>query len=485
MVDECVGEVGGPVADDRRVAAIAGRAAQQRSDERLGQVRGVARHRQDAVEALRRCVVQRARNAAERAKAGGRAIRDPTLSPHDNHRVGPARAGVADVREQWPPVPQCGGLVAAEAARLAAGKDRGEDQAAFSTRTGTDFPAGTWLCSALCAAARNVIGHDQQAIDALVAVGALVADQIDLVVLGQAQLRHVGAVHQHDVARAFDAAEPVVIAIDGRVELIVRAQRHQAEAAGGVLETGGVQGARHVEFGAAAVGEPLAVGGGHTLPEAAGDPHPLVEAGELVRIGRLDRIADEAVIADPRIPIDLRVGIKCRLGDAGEDRRFAEQRVRRRRRAAAAAVDAAETVLHRHRLRAGCLFVGLDPAQAGEKVAGLAGQQMRAVKLGRDADGEVERLPCRLDPCGIGHRAGEVAAQAQERLRAAVDDMFACLDRVPALVARGIEVVELLQPVERGELGLFGDADGALSLHVAVAANRAEAGAGPADVAAQ
>lgn len=39
-------------------------------------------------------------------------------------------------------------LVAAEAARRAARDDRAEDQPAFSSLTGTDFPAGTWLSSA-------------------------------------------------------------------------------------------------------------------------------------------------------------------------------------------------------------------------------------------------------------------------------------------------------------------------------------------------
>jgi len=51
--------------------------------------------------------------------------------------------------EQRPPGGQGGRLVPSESAGAAAGEDRGEDQAVRSTRTGTDLPAGTWLCSAL------------------------------------------------------------------------------------------------------------------------------------------------------------------------------------------------------------------------------------------------------------------------------------------------------------------------------------------------
>lgn len=41
--------------------------------------------------------------------------------------------------------------------------------------------------------------------------------------------QHVVTVHQNHHARAFDAAKPVVIAIDGGVERIVAPQRHHAE----------------------------------------------------------------------------------------------------------------------------------------------------------------------------------------------------------------------------------------------------------------
>ena len=58
-------------------------------------------------------------------------------------------------------------------------------------------------------------------------------------------------------------------------------------------------------------------------------------------------------------------------------------------------------------------------------------------------------------------------------------------DRVqPEIAWRGKSVL-LGQPIERGEIGLLGDADGALALHVGMAAHRADAGARLADIAAQ
>src|SRR5579875_3513637 len=110
----------------------------------------------------------------------------------------------------------------------------------------------------------------------------------------------------------------------------------------------------------------------------------------------------------------------------------------RRLRLAARAVDVAERILDRHRLWAAGLHVGLDPAEAGEEVAGLARQEVRAVELGGDMDGEVELPPQRLDPRLIGNRAGEVAAEPDEGLRAAVEHCLARFDGVPALLARGL-----------------------------------------------
>jgi hypothetical protein len=131
------------------------------------------------------------------------------------------------------------------------------------------------------------------------------------------------------------------------------------------------------------------------------------------------------------------------------------------------------------------LPVDLDAAEAGQQVRDLAVHEVAAVELGGDLHGEAQPGPRRLHALALGHGAHEVSAQADEGLHASVEHAFAGLDRVQPFLARRLEAVELLQLVERRELRLLGDADGALALHVRVAAHRADAGAGLAHVAAQ
>src|SRR6185312_16263984 len=99
--------------------------------------------------------------------------------------------------------------------------------------------------------------------------------------------------------------------------------------------------------------------------------------------------------------------------------------------------------------------------------------------------GEAELLPRRLDLLALRHGADEVSAEAEERPHASRDDGLARLDGVQAFLARRREAILLGKLVERHELGLLGDADGALALHVGMAAHRTDAGAGLADIAAQ
>ena len=59
------------------------------------------------------------------------------------------------------------------------------------------------------------------------------------------------------------------------------------------------------------------------------------------------------------------------------------------------------------------------------------------------------------------------------------------LGAIEAFLLRRLEAVELLELVDGHEARLFRDADRALALDVGVAANRQDAGAGLADIAAQ
>ncbi|MDF9864813.1 hypothetical protein M2437_003795 [Methylorubrum pseudosasae] len=111
--------------------------------------------------------------------------------------------------------------------------------------------------------------------------------------------------------------------------------------------------------------------------------------------------------------------------------------------------------------------------------------EVGAVELGRDLDGEAQRAPRLLHPLRVGHRADEISAEPNEGFHLAGENAFAGLDRVHPLLAGRLEVVHLLEFIERHQRRLVGDADGALALHVRVAAHGADAGAGPPDIAAQ
>src|SRR6185312_13761867 len=151
--------------------------------------------------------------------------------------------------------------------------------------------------------------------------------------------------------------------------------------------------------------------------------------------------------------------------------------------AAVGRVDAAGGVLGRDDLRTGGLLVAFDAAVAGEEVGDLAADQVAAVELGGHLHGQAQPAPGLFHPFGVGDGAHEVAAEAEEGLDLAPEDALAGLHRVQALLARRLEAVLLLQPVQRRQFRLLGDAHRALALDVGVSAHRAGAGPRLADVA--
>ena len=103
---------------------------------------------------MRGGVIERAGDAAKRPQIGRRQIGNTARPADHDDGIDVGGEPFADVIEQGTAVQQRTCLVTAEPARSSAGQDRAEDeaadQAALSSRTGTDFAAGTWLCSALC-----------------------------------------------------------------------------------------------------------------------------------------------------------------------------------------------------------------------------------------------------------------------------------------------------------------------------------------------
>src|SRR5687768_6820015 len=145
-------------------------------------------------------------------------------------------------------------------------------------------------------------------------------------------------------------------------------------------------------------------------------------------------------------------------------------------------MDAGGRVLHRDGLRPGGLLVDLDAAEARQNVRDLAVDEVVAIQLRCDLDREPKTGPGLLHGCGLGYGPQEVAAQSQESRHLALDDALARLDRVHAGPTRRLEAVELVEPVERHEVRLLGDADRALALHVRVPPHGADPGARPADI---
>ena len=278
----------------------------------------------------------------------------------------------------------------------------------------------------------------------------MVADEADDVALGQPLLGHVLGADEQDVARALHAAEPVVIAVDRGVELIVRAQRDQAEPAGHVGKPRRVEMRRHRELGPAARRVEVPVARPVALVEAARCEHPVVEIVEEIGIGRGDRVAYLGVIADPFGPRHPWIGWQRRLGECRDVRRLAQQVGRRRTAFADRAVDAARRILDADRLAAARLDVLLGPAEARQDIADLAGHEVAAVELRRDVDGQPELRPRRLHPRRVGDGPQEIATEPDEGVHRAIKDTLARLDGVQALGPRRLDAGRVPELVERG-----------------------------------
>ncbi len=113
-----------------------------------------------------------------------------------------------------------------------------------------------------------------------------------------------------------------------------------------------------------------------------------------------------------------------------------------------------DAALHRDHLRPAGLLVAFDPAEARQQVGDLAVHDVAAVELGRDADGQPQTAPGRLDERRIRRGAQHVAAELQERTQLARLHRFERRGDAIAFVARRLEAIELAQLVERRELGL-------------------------------
>ena len=156
-------------------------------------------------------------------------------------------------------------------------------------------------------------------------IAVVIGDKADAIPVGKTGFGDIIGVHQDDITRAFDATETVGIAVNCRIELVVRAHREQPVTARLVLETERIELWRRSDDRLAAVGLPDPLGGWIPAPEAARLEHPLVEVVKVVGVGRFDQVAHQRIIGRPLVPFQLGVLIQCGLGDAGNDFQLAFQ----------------------------------------------------------------------------------------------------------------------------------------------------------------
>src|SRR5690606_12294589 len=129
---------------------------------------------------------------------------------------------------------------------------------------------------------------------------------------------------------------------------------------------------------------------------------------------------------------------------------------------------------------------GLDAFRArdnGQYQRLLAVDEMSAVELRRNADGEVELSHRVVGALGIRDRADKIAAEPNEYLCRACQHRLDRLDRVVAVRARRLEAKDIAHPVEVGRARLFVDADRAVALDVRMTSDRGDARPGAPEIA--
>ena len=302
----------------------------------------------------------------------------------------------------------------------------------------------------------------------------------DLLAGQEAALGEVVGVGEEDHAATGDAAVAVVEAVDGGVELVVAADGHEEEFAGPLVEVGQREPS---EAGLGRGGVPAALAGrvGEDKPVGCIEPGVVVfEAWD----GPLDEASDAAVVGGDVDPGERAVAER-RLGHAGHDHGLGEQVCGGRFEVAMRGVDAGHGVFDGDALEAGCLAVDLGAAEAGEDDFVAAADEVGAVEFGGDLGGPVAALESLCGVGGVGHGGEEVAAERDEDVEVAAVHGVDGFDGVETMLARAAEAERGIHAGEEGLGGLLVDAHGAIALHIAVAADGAEACALLAEMAAE
>ena len=295
----------------------------------------------------------------------------------------------------------------------------------------------------------------------------------------------LGAEHGH---HAFvDVAVAVAIGVDGGVELVVTADRHQLQVLGirrAVVLVQHVAGKEEVGLAVGCI--PLSLTGTIGQAETSGLFDAGVVVGELFGQHRFDLVADERVVADQGVPVDMGMAFaQGRLGDAGDDGDLRQQLRRGRLQAASRAVHHGHGVLDSDGLHSAGLHISFGAAQAGQQEGAAAVQGVAPVEFGGDLYRQAQVGDMGCYPLDVGNGAEEVAAQADEGLGLVAQQGLAAFHHVMAALARRAEGEGLVEAGQEGLLGFLVDAYGAVALDVGMTPDRAGPRARLADVATQ
>ena len=131
------------------------------------------------------------------------------------------------------------------------------------------------------------------------------------------------------------------------------------------------------------------------------------------------------------------------------------------------------------------LNVDLGSPEARQDQGGAAMDQMAAVELRGDVDGQIELAQRGLRRLPVGYGRGKIAAHREKDLHFAADHCLQCRHDVVSRRARRLEAEAVLEALEEIRLGDLRDPHGSVALHVGMTANRTNAGAVAPHIAAQ
>src|SRR6478672_11934442 len=116
-------------------------------------------------------------------------------------------------------------------------------------------------------------------------------------------------------------------------------------------------------------------------------------------------------------------------------------------------------------LRGASLPVDLDATEARKQERRAAVNDSAPIKLGDDLHRKRQLSPPRLHGDRLRHGVDKISAKADESLHRPAENAATGLHRVETLHAWRLKRILRRQPVERGKLGLLGDADSAAPAH--------------------